>query len=156
MIRRHLWHLFAVVGLTVLLLVGTPADAQLNVVLPLERQVYLVGEQVPLAVVRAERSVDLSLRPADATTSSAVVLHTAAVGPMKLDTSRIAPGDYTFHLGGTATGVTITLVPAERRSAAALLGESVTGLGDKGLVENLRRSRLNAYFGLGSRKTLNS
>jgi len=73
---------------------------------------------------------------------------------MKLDTSRIAPGDYSFHLGGTATGVKITLVPGERRSAAALLGEFVTGLGNKGLIENLRQSELNAYFGLGSRNTL--
>jgi hypothetical protein len=154
MIRRLHWHLYAVVGLTVLFLVVASADAQLDVVLPLERNVYVVGEQVPLAVVGAERPVELSLEPADEATASTIVLHSAAAGPMKLDTSRIAPGEYTFHLGGMATGVKITLVPAERPSAAALLGEFVTGLGNKGLIENLRQSELNAYFGLGSRKTL--
>lgn len=94
-------------------------------VFPLERDTYVIGERVPLALDgEQEGEVELSATGPGGTTLS---LYAGEEGPVVLDTGRLAAGEYELNIGGEPAG-TLRLVSPLRRSAAALTDEAVPSL----------------------------
>jgi len=97
---------------------GLPAA---EVVWPLERSAYFVGERVPLALVgaAAERA-RVELVNAD----GRVAVYEGAPAALWLDTSRLAPGDYRVEVNGQSATARLTISAVQRRSPASLQDEA--------------------------------
>jgi len=146
----------ALLGLLVMVLLALPVFAQQApaahmVVLPLERTNYFVGENIPLAVSNAKAPYQLSLIDAAGQTALAAKRGTTAV--WRLETGKLAPGQYTVAIDGQPTGVTIGLTSPLRPSCAALTDEWLPWPNSPAeraaLRDKLRESGVNAVMADG-------
>ena len=101
----------------------SPDDASSTprIAMPLEREAYFIGERVPLAVasVPTNREITLALVHAD----GRVPLYKGRPVTLLLDTSLLAPGEYTFDVNGVRVNERMFLTSPLRRSAASLQDE---------------------------------
>ncbi len=137
-----------------LLVVGLPGWAQSaatpgvpTLTLPLDRTAYFIGETVPLAPA-GEGVLKLEAVNAD----GRAVLYTGRAGAVLLDTSRLAPGDYTLEINGVRVCDRFTLTSTLRKSAASLQDEATPS--DKKSSDEtaqiLQESGLTACVSLGA------
>jgi len=113
-----------IVVIAAILVSPTVADAaESQILLPLGRTAYFVGEQILLAPVTepAMETVTLQARGRD----GAVHLYAGPPKALWLDTSRLAPGDYQLLLDGQPTGQRLTLTSPLRRSPGSLHDEAL-------------------------------
>jgi len=112
-----------------------------SVSLPLERTAYIVGERIPLAVTGADgAAVKLEAVGAD----GRALLYQGAPGAIILDTSRLAPGDYSLQVDGATECERLTLTSPLRTSAAALIDEATPGDPDyKGEKDPAKRAAID-------------
>ncbi|MBI1369617.1 MAG: hypothetical protein GC162_13305 [Planctomycetes bacterium] len=98
---------------------GSAAD----VVLPMERSAYYIGETVPLGIAHLadDAETHLELVAAD---GSALTLYRGQPRAIFLNTAPLAPGDYALRLNGQALTHRLTLVSVLRRSAASMQDEA--------------------------------
>ncbi len=113
----------ALFGFLALLCGLAPAQqAAPSVTLPMERTQYFVGENIPLAVGNVTAPYLLTL-----TDAAGRVAMTAKAGTntvWRLDTAKLAPGEYAVCIDGQSSGVTLGLASPLRKSCAALTDES--------------------------------
>ncbi len=108
-------------GLLLAFSVGSQA-ASLN--LPLERNHYIVGEQVPMAVVQATlQSGNVKVELVDSR-GGVTTLYSGAAQPLVWDTSLVAPGTYRISAGDSNAVATISLRSPVRESPMSLVDES--------------------------------
>ena len=154
--------------LSVLGVARLAAGEAADVILPLDRKAYFIGETVPIAVASPGARVKLEGAHADGT----LLLYEGSPGPILLETAKLAPGDYVLHVNGAATDATLTLTSTLRKSAGSMQDEwlpapeprmsrqeqrdpklraAKTGAYRDGILRTLKESRLTACFAMSAR-----
>ena len=96
-----------------------------QVVLPMDRTAYFVGELVPLAPPAGEGSVALEAIPDPVRPGQpSIPLYRGPRQALMLDTSALAPGDYRIEADGQVVLPRLTLVSTLRRSLTSLQDEA--------------------------------
>lgn len=113
--------LIAAAAFTAAALAADQAPNVPEVGLPLQRTAYFVGENVPLVLRGGADKVKLEAVGPD----GATLLYEGAPGPVILDTTRLAPGDYRLEVNGTAALPRLSIVGTDRASVASFQDESV-------------------------------
>jgi len=89
-----------------------------QVILPLERTAYFIGETVPM-VVTGSGPIKLEAVNAD----GRVLLYQGPEGPLWVETAKLAAGDYTLVLNGSNVISRVTLTSTLRKSPASMQDE---------------------------------
>jgi len=92
-----------------------------RVVLPMERTQYFIGEAIPIAVRDAGQGYTLEI--IDAAGRVVAISGATSVASWRLDTTKLAAGQYEIQLDGRPSGVEIGVYSPLRTSCAALTDE---------------------------------
>ncbi len=101
-----------------------PGDLpQPALVLPLGRTAYFVGEKVPLAVSGVDASKEVRLEAING--DGRMTLYNGKPSTLLLDTSLLAPGDYSVEVNGVAVLARLTITSPLKKSAGSMQDEWV-------------------------------
>ena len=120
---------------------------KISLVLPQDRSAYFVGERVSLGLSGAD---DCKLEAINS--DGRTVLYKGPAGALWLDTSKLAPGDYSLELNGTKVMERFTLTSPLRKSAGSMQDEVIPpdSMSADEAARILKESGLTACFTLGA------
>lgn len=131
-----------------------PAEPQTNAApraaLPLLRANYIIGESLPVALRGSPAKRRVELRDA---AGKVAVSWTGTAQALRLDTARLAAGEYELWVDGQPSGIKLGLVSPIRSSSAALCDESRPDVStvehSSGTQRVLRETGINALMEVG-------
>jgi len=127
--------------------IATTSAVKPIAVLPMDRTAYFIGEKIPIGL-KSDGDIKLEAVKDNIRT----IIYTGKSGAIMLDTSKMAPGDYSLELNGVKVIDRLTLSSVLRKSAGSLQDEVIPSdkLTSDDTAKILKETGLTACVNLGA------